>query len=141
MTILYVEDNQGHAELVIRSLEEYRVANTIRHVNNGEDALNYLFNRGKFSDKEKYPRSGLVLLDLRLPRVDGLEVLKTMKETEATADIPVVILTTSSAERDVAMAYKYHANSYLVKPLDFNKFDEMIKGIGFYWLVLNHISE
>lgn len=141
MTILYVEDNQGHAELVIRSLEEYRVANTIHHVNNGEDALNYLFNRGKFSDKEKYPRSGLVLLDLRLPRVDGLEVLKTMKETEATADIPVVILATSSAERDVAMAYKYHANSYLVKPLDFNKFDEMIKGIGFYWLVLNHISE
>jgi len=137
ITILLVEDNRDHAELVIRGLEMNRVANRIVHVEDGESALDYMFQRGRFADPESSPRPHLVLLDLRLPRVDGLEVLRTLKLSEETKRVPVVVLTTSEAERDVAMAYEHHANSYLVKPVSFTKFMELTKELGFYWFAWN----
>jgi CheY-like chemotaxis protein len=135
--ILLVEDNEAHAELVIRSMRDQQVANTIHHVFDGEQALDYLFCRGAYADPEKNPRPNLVLLDLRLPRVDGLEVLKTIKTTPALLRIPVVILTSSDAENDIVKSYDYHANSYIVKPLDFKTFTKLMKDLGFYWLGWN----
>ncbi len=137
LVILLVEDNIDHAELIIRSLEDHRVSNEIRHVSNGESALDYLLRQGDFSDPESSPRPHMVLLDLRLPKIDGLEVLKVIKDSDDLQRIPVVILTTSKAERDVAMAYDYHANSYLVKPVDFSKFSQLMNDLGFYWLAWN----
>jgi CheY-like chemotaxis protein len=135
--ILLVEDNEDHAELAIRGLRDQQVANTIHLVRDGEQALDYLFNRGAYTDVEKHPRPNLVLLDLRLPRVDGLEVLRTIKETPALLRIPVVVLTSSDAETDIARSYDCHANSYLVKPLDFKTFTRLMKDLGFYWLGWN----
>lgn len=135
--ILLVEDNEPHAEMVIRSMRDQLVANKIHHVNNGEKALDYLFMRGEYADKKKNPRPNLILLDLRLPRVDGLEVLKIIKTKPELSRIPVVILTSSDAEKDVAQSYDYHANSYLVKPLDFKTFIRLMKDLEFYWLGWN----
>lgn len=135
--ILLVEDNEDHAELVIRSMRDHQVANMIHHVPDGEKALDYLFNRGAYTDTGENPRPNLILLDLRLPRVDGLEVLKTVKTTPALLRIPVVILTSSEAENDIVQSYDYHANSYVVKPLDFKTFTRLMKDLGFYWLGWN----
>lgn len=135
--ILLVEDNEDHAELAIRGLRDQQVANTIHHVADGEKALDYLFNRGSYADPVMNPRPNLVLLDLRLPRVDGLEVLKTIKTTPNLLRIPVVILTSSEAENDIIQSYDYHANSYIVKPLDFKTFTRLMKDLGFYWLGWN----
>jgi two-component system, response regulator len=135
--ILLVEDNEAHAELVIRGMRDQQVANKIHHVSDGEQALDYLFMRGAYSDPEKSPRPNFILLDLRLPRVDGLEVLKTIKTTPSLLRIPVVILTSSDAESDIARSYDYHANSYVVKPLDFKTFTRLMKDLGFYWLGWN----
>ena len=135
--ILLVEDNEDHAELVIRGMREQQVANIIHHVPDGEKALDYLFNRGGYSDPEKSPRPNLVLLDLRLPRVDGIDVLKTIKSAPEFLRIPVVVLTSSEAESDIAQSYDYHANSYVVKPLDFRSFTRLMKDLGSYWMSWN----
>lgn len=137
LTILLVEDNEDHAELVRRSFNDNRVANTIHHVKDGEEALDYLFRRGAYSEQNSSPRPNLILLDLRLPRVDGIEVLREIKASEILKCIPVVILTSSGAEQDIAGAYSNHANSYLVKPVDFEKFTKMMKDLGYYWLAWN----
>jgi CheY-like chemotaxis protein len=138
MIILLVEDNPAHAELVKRSLEGHPVSNRIIHISDGESALAYLFRRGEFADSEKSPRPHVVLLDLRLPRVDGLEILKEIRTSPEMEKLPVVILTTSEAEMDAARAYEYHANSFLVKPLDFDKFAKLMDDLGFYWLKWNY---
>lgn len=135
MRILLVEDNDDHAELVLRSLEDHRVANTITRVADGEQALDYLHARGKFAGDAERP--DLVLLDLRLPRVDGLDVLEGIKSTPELANIPVVVLTTSQAERDLAQAYERKANAYVVKPVDFDKFVDLMRDLGFFWLAWN----
>jgi two-component system response regulator len=135
--ILLVEDNEDHADLVIRSMRDQQVANKIHHVADGEQALDYLFGRGAYADPKKSPRPNLILLDLRLPRIDGLDVLKTIKTTPPLLRIPVVILTSSDAESDIAKSYDYHANSYIVKPLDFKTFTRLMKDLGFYWLGWN----
>lgn len=135
--ILLVEDNKDHAELIIRSFEDNRVANKIYHVQDGEEALDYLGRKGAFEDPEKSPMPHVILLDLRLPKIDGLEVLKEIKTTDETRLIPVVILTTSEAESDIAKAYEYHANSYVTKPVDFLKFTQLMYDLGFYWLGWN----
>lgn len=137
LTILLVEDNLDHAELVMRTMEDFQVANTIIHVEDGEAALDYLYGRGTYADRKLFPVPHLMLLDLRLPRVDGLEVLKEVKTDEALRPLPVVILTTSDAERDMAMAYEYHANSYVTKPVDFDDFTTLLRDLGFYWLAWN----
>ena len=137
LVILLVEDNSDPAELVLRSLQDHRVANKLHHVGDGEAALDFLFRRGAYSDSAASPRPHVILLDLRLPRVDGLEVLKEIRADEELRSIPVVILTTSEAERDVAVAYDNFVNSYLVKPVDFAKFAQMMTDLGFYWLGWN----
>ena len=137
MRILLVEDDDDHAEIVIRELANNRVINQIHRVSDGEAALDYVFRRGIYADPAGSPRPNVILLDLRLPRVDGLEVLRIIKESGELRSIPVVVLTTSSAERDVTSAYDHYANSYLVKPVEFNKFAEMMNTLGFYWLAWN----
>lgn len=137
LIILLVEDNPDHAELVLRSFEEHRVANKIFHVGDGEAALDYLFRKGIYRDPNSSPRPHVILLDLRLPKIDGLEVLKEVKSSHELQDIPVVALTTSESEQDMAGAYKRHVNSYLVKPVDFDKFGKLMDDLGFYWLAWN----
>lgn len=137
LTILLVEDNPDHAELVIRNMEDFKVANRIVHLEDGAVALDYLHGRGEYADRTRFPLPQLMLLDLRLPKVDGLQVLKEVKCSENLRALPVVILTTSDAERDLAMAYEYHANSYLTKPVDFNDFSRLLGDMGFYWLAWN----
>lgn len=138
LKILLVEDNPAHAEMVLRSFEDNRIANEITHVEDGEQALDYLNNQGIYKDKDTCTRPHLVLLDLRLPKVGGLQVLDEIKTSDSLMSIPVVILTTSAADMDVAKAYKRHANSYLVKPLDFEQFTKMMDELGYYWLAWNH---
>ena len=137
LIILLVEDNYDHTELILRSFQDHRVANKIHHVTDGEVALDYLFRRGEYANPESSPRPHLILLDLRLPRIDGMQVLRKIKNDKELRCIPAVVLTTSEAESDLAQAYKYHANSYLVKPLDFNKFTQLMDDLGFYWLGWN----
>ena len=135
--VMMVEDNVDHAELVIRTMEEHRIANKVHHFLDGQSALDYLFCRGEFSDPHQSPRPHVILLDLRLPRVDGIDVLRAIKENEDLKTIPVVVLTTSEAEKDVAKAYYNHANSYLVKPVGFEEFKKLMDDLGFYWLGWN----
>lgn len=135
--VMLIEDNADHAELIIRTLEEHRIANRVRHFIDGQTALDYLFKRGKFSEPAKAPRPHVILLDLRLPRMDGIDILKAIKGDENLKCIPVVILTSSEAEKDVAKAYYNHANSYLVKPVGFEEFKELMDNLGFYWLSWN----
>lgn len=137
VVVMLVEDNIDHAELVMRTLSDHRVANQISHLTDGQSALDYLFHRGAYADETLSPRPHVILLDLRLPRVDGLEVLKTVKESEHLRQIPVVVLTTSEAERDVARAYNNHVNSYLVKPVGYDEFSKLMRDLGFYWLGWN----
>lgn len=135
--ILLVEDNEDHAELVLRNFADNHIANKIFHVRDGEEALDYLLHRGSYAQATTCPTPNLVLLDLRLPKIDGLEVLREIKGNPLLQAIPVVVLTSSAAEKDVAMAYSAHANSYLVKPVDFDKFMRLMKDLGFYWLGWN----
>ena len=137
LRILLVEDDDDHAEVVRRAWESNRVVNGLHRVADGEAALDYLFRRGPYADPVLSPRPNLILLDLRLPKIDGLEVLRRVKESVDLRSIPAVILTTSQAELDMASAYELHANSYLVKPVDFSKFVEMMNVLGYYWLAWN----
>lgn len=137
IVILLVEDEEAHAEIVRRNFESCRVANRLMHVTDGQAALDYLYQRNEFSDPAKSPRPGVILLDLRLPKVDGLEVLKIIKTDPKLCAIPVVILTTSKAEADMIKAYHSHANSFLVKPVDFPQFSQLMETFGYYWLAWN----
>lgn len=137
LRLLLVEDNDAHAEMVKRSFEQHRIENEVFHVDDGQKALDYIFREGKYSDREKYPSPHCILLDLRLPRVDGLEVLRRVKSDENTRKTPVVILTTSSADNDIAQSYKLHANSYVVKPMDFSRFEALMEDLVYYWLAWN----
>ena len=135
--VMLVEDNIDHAELVIRTMEDHRIANRIIHFSDGQSALDYLLRREDNATPESHPQPHVILLDLRLPRVDGLEVLTEIKKHDETKSIPVIVLTTSEAEKDVARAYDNHVNSYLVKPVGFEEFSKMMNDLGFYWLGWN----
>lgn len=135
--VMLVEDNIDHAELVIRTLEDHRIANRIKHFSDGQSALDYLMRRGEYTTPESSPRPHVILLDLRLPKVDGLEVLRIIKEDVEVQKIPIIVLTTSEAEKDVARAYDNHVNSYLVKPVGFEEFSKLMNDLGFYWLGWN----
>ncbi len=141
VTILLVEDDPAHAEIVMRNLAAFRVANRINHVEDGQAALDYLMHQGAYADPESSPRPGLILLDLRLPKVDGLEVLARIKAAEDLKTIPVVVLTTSSAESDLVKAYEHGVGSYLVKPVDFDKFTKQLEAFGYYWLAWNKFPD
>jgi len=135
--VMLVEDNRDHAELVIRTLTEHRIKNEIRHFEDGEIALDYLFRRGAYAPPAMCPRPHVILLDLRLPRMDGIQVLQAIKAADDLRQIPVVILTTSEAEKDVVRAYQHHVNSYLVKPVGYEQFVALMQDLGFYWLGWN----
>ena len=141
LRILLVEDNPAHAELVIRSFKDHTLNSEIHHVMNGEMALDYLFRRSEYADPVKYPQPHVILLDIRMPKVSGLEVLKELKASEELRHIPVIILTTSDAEQDVSTAYHNYVNSYLVKPVEFDKFMQLMEELGFYWLNWNHYQK
>lgn len=135
--ILLVEDEEAHAELTKRAIRKAGNANRIDVVPDGEHAIDYIFNRGKYVDKSKYPVPGLILLDIKLPGIDGIEVLKRIKEDPILKKIPVIMLTTSQRNEDVAASYSHYANSYLTKPVGYKEFEEKIMQIDFYWMILN----
>jgi CheY-like chemotaxis protein len=134
--ILLVEDNALDAELTTRALQNGGLANKLLWVRDGQQALDFLFRDGDYSGRENtVPR--LVLLDLKMPKVDGMEVLKAVKANEKTRRIPVVVMTSSQEEKDVAQTYDMGVNSYVVKPVDFNSFAELARQAGYYWLAIN----
>lgn len=135
--ILLVEDNPNDIELTLRALKKNNLANSIHVVTDGEEALEYFFATGKYIDRDIKSIPKLVILDLKLPKVDGLEILRRVKTDERTKAIPVVVLTSSKEESDVIAGYKLGANSFIVKPVDFDKFMTTIKELGMYWLQFN----
>jgi CheY-like chemotaxis protein len=135
--ILLVEDNPSDVELTLRALERNHLANKVFVVQDGEEALDFLFCTGKYADRVDASDPRVVLLDLKLPKVDGLEVLRAMREDERTRVLPVVMLTSSEEERDIVRSYELGINSYIVKPIDFENFSRAVTELGFYWLVLN----
>jgi len=134
--ILLVEDNPLDAELTIRTLKKHHIANNVFTVTDGAQALDYLFCRGDFSERDNgYPR--VIFLDIKLPKVNGLEILKQIKANDNMSHIPIVMLTSSAEDPDIKTAYNLGANSYVVKPVDINSFTETINNLGMYWLVIN----
>ncbi len=135
--ILFVEDNPNDIELTLRALKKQNLANQVHVVRDGAEALDFLFCKGAYSKRKIENGPKLVLLDLKLPKVDGLEVLRKIKSDERTKVIPVVVLTSSREERDIVESYKLGVNSYMVKPVDFDKFIGSVSELGLYWLVCN----
>ena len=135
--ILLVEDNPEEAELAIRSLKKNNIANRLVHIDDGAEALDYIFSRGKYSERPPHSNPRLILLDLNLPKVGGLDILKQVKSDERTKMIPIVVLTSSQEQRDVIESYKLGVNSYIVKPVNFTSFAQAIAELKMYWLVLN----
>ncbi len=135
--ILIVEDNPNDAEIALRALKKNNLTNKILIVVDGEEALDFVFSRGKFSERKVNTYPKMILLDLKLPKVDGLEVLRQIKENEKTRVIPVIALTSSKQETDIIRSYQLGVNSYIVKPVDFDKFVDAVRELGLYWLLLN----
>ncbi|MBS1654102.1 MAG: response regulator [Bacteroidetes bacterium] len=135
--ILLVEDNPHEAELAIRSFRKHHLANSLLHIDDGEQALNFIFSEGVYAQQQKSRKPRLILLDLKLPKIDGLQILKRVKADERTKMIPVVILTSSREEKDMLESYQSGANSYIVKPVNFESFSKAVAELGFYWLMLN----
>jgi CheY-like chemotaxis protein len=136
-TILLVEDNLSDIELTRRALQKSRIANELAVAEDGQEALNFLFGVDPLTGSNINELPALVLLDLKLPKVDGLQVLRQIRTDERASRLPVVILTTSSEEQDIAQSYDLGANSYIRKPVDFNQFVEAVQHLGLYWLVIN----
>lgn len=135
--ILLVEDNPHDVELALRALDQNRLANRVHIVRDGAEALDFIFCTGAYADREGRDRPYVILLDLKLPLVDGLEVLRRVKGDPRTRTIPVVVLTSSREERDVVRSYELGVNSYIAKPVDFEQFAEAVRQLGLYWLLLN----
>ncbi|WP_342306199.1 response regulator [Methanolobus sp. ZRKC5] len=138
--ILLVEDNLNDVELALRALKKNNIVNNIVVLGDGEQALDFIYGHGEFKDRDIKTQPRLILLDLKLPKLDGLEVLKAIKSDPETMVIPVVMLTSSKEECDVVESYRLGVNSYIVKPVDFDNFVEAIRKIGFYWLLMNEFK-
>lgn len=136
--VLLVEDNPRDAELTIRALKRHNLANQLFHVQDGAEALDFLFGRGKYEGRPSSAMPKVILLDLKLPKVSGLEVLRLMKQDPRLRTVPVVIITSSAEDPDMQAAYRLGANSYVVKPVKFDEFMEAMSRLGVYWLLLNH---
>jgi len=139
--IVIVEDNPEDAELMIRSLKKNQLSNNLIVLEDGELALDFFFKRGKFKERKACKSNLMIFLDLKLPKVGGLEVLRQLKSNPDTKKIPVVIVTSSNQDPDIETAYELGANSYVVKPVDYEKFTETIKQLGLYWLVVNEFPK
>ena len=135
--IILVEDNQSDAELAIRALKKGKIVGSLLHLQNGEEALEYIFATGKYAGRNVGDIPKVMLLDLKMPKVNGIEVLKRIKSDERTKTIPVVLLTSSKEDKDIAEGYKEGANSYIVKPVGFENFLKAVVDIGLYWLMVN----
>ena len=135
--ILLVEDNPTDAELCIRALKKHNLANKLVWVKDGEEALDFIFAGGKYADRKMENKPKVMLLDLRLPKVDGMEVLRRVKSDERTRIIPVVVLTSSKEDRDITESYKLGVNSFISKPVEWGEFVRVITELGLYWLLLN----
>ena len=135
--ILLVEDNPNDVELALHALKKNKLANHIEVVRDGAEALEFLFATGTYADRQIENGPRVILLDLKLPKVDGLEVLRRVKSDPRTKNIPVVVLTSSREERDIVESYELGVNSYITKPVDFDQFTEAVRHLGYYWLLLN----
>jgi two-component system, response regulator len=135
--ILLVEDSSSDAELTIRALRKNNIINKLVHLQDGEEALEYIFATGKYADRNIGEIPKVVFLDLKMPKISGLEVLRKIKSDERTKSIPVVLLTSSKEENDIVNGYKLGVNSYIVKPVEFENFVKVISDIGLYWLLVN----
>jgi two-component system response regulator len=139
MEILLVEDNPEDVEITLRAFQKYHIANKIHVVHDGEEALECLFSTGRYAERSLCSNTRLILLDLKLPKVDGIEVLQRCKSDPRTKNIPVVVLTSSREERDLIDSYNLGVNSYVVKPVDFRQFTEAIRQLGLYWMLMNQL--
>ena len=137
--ILLVEDNPDDAGLVIRALKKHNLANNLIHLSDGAQALDFIFCKGEFAERQINDRPKVIFLDLKMPKVDGLQVLQAIREDKRTESIPVVIMTSSNEERDIVEGYRLGVNSYIVKPVDFDNFSKAVAELGFYWLLLNKV--
>lgn len=135
--VLLVEDNMHDAEMTIRSLKKVNLANNLVHVRDGEEALEFIFGQGKFAGRDLINAPKVILLDIKMPKVDGIEVLRRLKANDATRCIPVVIMTSSKEELDIISSYALGVNSYVVKPVDFEGFAKAVSQLGLYWLITN----
>lgn len=135
--ILLVEDNEDDAALIMRSLKKHNLTNQLVHVNDGAKALDFLFARGPYEGREINDVPKVVLLDLKMPKVDGLQVLREIRADERTRLIPIIIMTSSKEEKDIITSYKLGVNSYIVKPVEFENFAKAVAEVGLYWLMLN----
>jgi len=135
--ILLVEDNPHDAELTIRALKKANLANQLIHLRDGAEAIDFLFGKGLYADRNIGNRPKVILLDIKMPKVDGIEVLRQLKLHEDTRTIPVVIMTSSKEEQDIITSYDLGVNSYVVKPVDFEGFAKAVSELGFYWLITN----
>lgn len=137
--ILLIEDNPEDVEITLRAFRKNHIANKIHVVRDGEEALECLFSTGRYAESDACANTKLILLDLKLPKVDGLEILQKCKTDPRTKNIPVVVLTSSREERDLVQSYNYGVNSYVVKPVDFPQFTEAVRQLGLYWVLLNQV--
>jgi two-component system response regulator len=135
--ILLVEDNSDDAEMTVRSLKKVNLANNLIHVEDGQEALDYMFGKGKFEGRDISKQPKVILLDIKMPKVDGLEVLRQLKSNESTKTTPVVIMTSSGEEKDMIASYSLGVNSYVVKPVNFESFAKAVSELGLYWLLVN----
>jgi CheY-like chemotaxis protein len=135
--VLIVEDNEEDAELTLRALKKHRLANNVVHLIDGEQALDFIFGRGSYSGRQISQMPKVILLDLKMPKVSGLEVLEAVKSDPRTKVIPVVILTSSEEDPDVKRSYELGANSYIVKPVEFDNFSKTVADLGLYWMAVN----
>lgn len=135
--ILLVEDNPADAELALHALRKSKIVNHILHLHDGEEALDFMFCRGPYATRTIDSRPAMILLDLKLPKVDGLQVLQELKSDPRTKAIPVILLTSSQEEHDMVTGYQLGVNSYIQKPVSFSEFQEVVHKLGFYWLVVN----
>ena len=135
--IVIIEDNPNDAELMVRTLKKNQLANNLIVIEDGEQAIDYLFQKGRYADNKLSVLPKVIFLDLKLPKVDGLEILKQLKSNNRTRKIPVVIVTSSKEDPDISEAYKLGANSYVVKPVNFDDFIKTINQLGLYWLLVN----
>ncbi|VAX21055.1 hypothetical protein MNBD_NITROSPINAE02-486 [hydrothermal vent metagenome] len=140
VVILLVEDDPAHRLLISKVLEENHVRNSVYETEDGQDGLDYVYGVGKYANRQSYPLPDLILLDIKMPRMDGFEVLEKLKSDDTTKHIPIIMLTTSSRDEEVARGYKNGANAYVTKPVDFREFVEKLKNLKIFWVLTTEIT-